>query len=369
MAKIFKMTRPEKITGRTSADKFPVYSLFPPVSSSLLLVVLALSISLQAAAQNRPVPVETRQDTIRLNTDLVVIDAQVLSRKTNEIINGLSASDFELYEEGTRQQITHFSQDRLPLSVMLLIDLSGSVSPVLNEIRDGALMALNRLKEKDEVAVMAFSTSTQLIQDFTTDRNAVVKRIGQIEKTSVIGQGTLLYQALSAAAAQMGRAGNPSSRRVIITITDNISWDYYGFGLSEKEVSDQIVESGSMVCGLIVEGSLSKAEKIFRRGQDGKDIFRRRMSIDQFALQTGGEIIKSPSIEINSRLAQLIDHLRTRYSLGFSPKREQADAGFRQVKLLLTPEAQNRLGDVVVKTKQGYYAKKTEQPAASKQPD
>ncbi|MBO0723814.1 MAG: VWA domain-containing protein, partial [Blastocatellia bacterium] len=251
-----------------------------------------------ALAQNQ------QQEIIRLNTDLVVIDAQV-KRKTGEIIRGLNASDFELYEDGVKQQISHFSRDQLPLSVILLIDLSGSVSPVLSEIRDGALVALNRLKEQDEVAVMAFSTTTSLIQDFTTDRQAILNQIGQIDKTQLTGEGTLLYPALRDAAMHMNKASNPISRRVIIAITDNISWDYYGYGVSENEVADQVIESGSMVCGLVVEGSLSKVEKMLRRGGDGKDIFRRRMTIDPFAKQTGGEIIKSPGLDINVRLAQL----------------------------------------------------------------
>jgi VWFA-related protein len=306
-------------------------------------------------------PVKAQQDTIKLSTDLVVIDAQVLNRKTGEVIHGLNARDFELYEEGTPQEITHFSQDKLALSVILLIDLSGSVSPVLSDIRDGALMALSRLKEQDEVAVMFFSNSTQLSQDFTTDRQAIVGKISLIEKAPVIGQGTLLYPALRDAALHMAKASNPLSRRVIIAITDNISWDYYGYGVSEKEVTDRIIESGSMVCGLIVEGTLSKAERLFRRGHDGKDVFRRRMTIDAFANQTGGELINAPGLEIHLRLAQLIDHLRTRYSLGFTPRRDQADGGFRQIKLALTTEARKRYGDVVIKTKQGYYAKRRNQ--------
>ncbi|HKX27133.1 MAG TPA: VWA domain-containing protein [Blastocatellia bacterium] len=319
---------------------------------SLLLIGLGL-------AQNRPAREELQQETIRLDTNLVVIDAQVLDRKTGSIINGLTAQDFDLYEDGQPQPITHFSQDKLSLSVVLLIDLSGSVSPILNEIRNGALAALQRLKEQDEVAVMAFSDSTQLIQGFTTDRQAVVRQIDQIEKTPVVGQGTMLYQALRDAAHYMNSSSAPTNRRVIITMTDNISWDYYGFGLSEQELMNQVIESGSMVSGLIVEGSLSKVERIFRRGQDGKDVFRRRMTIDPFANQTGGEIAKAATLEISARLAQLIDHLRTRYSLGFSPKRELTDGGYRQIKLVLTPAARKRLGEVIIKTKQGYFAKKS----------
>src|SRR5262245_40783373 len=132
----------------------------------------------QSAIQDPPKREIILTESIRLSTDLVVIDAQALDRKTGRIINGLKAADFELYEDGVRQEITHFSQDGLTLSVILLMDLSGSVSPVLKEIQSGALLALERLKENDEVAVIAFSSDTQLVQDFTVDRKLIVEKIG-----------------------------------------------------------------------------------------------------------------------------------------------------------------------------------------------
>ena len=296
-------------------------------------------------------------ESIRLSTDLVVIDAQALDRKTGRIINGLKAADFELYEDGVRQEITHFSQDGLTLSVILLMDLSGSVSPVLKEIQSGALLALERLKENDEVAVIAFSSDTQLVQDFTVDRKLIIEKIGHIEKTPVIGQGTSLFEGLRDAAVHMNKASNPMSRRAIIVVTDNVAWEYHFSGLSEKEVADKVFESGSMVCGLVVEGAMTSTEKIFNWNRPGADIYRRRMSVDPFAAQTGGEVIKSDKTEVNARLAMLIDHLRTRYSLGFISKKEQADGKFRRISLALTPEARKRLGDVVIRTKQGYYAR------------
>jgi VWFA-related protein len=296
-------------------------------------------------------------ESIRLSTDLVVIDAQTLDRKTGRIINGLKAADFELYEDGVRQEITHFSQDGLALSVILLMDLSGSVSPVLKEIQSGALLALERLKENDEVAVIAFSSDTQLVQDFTLDRKLIVEKIGHIDKTPVIGQGTSLFEGLRDAAVHMNKASNPMSRRAIIAVTDNVAWEYHFSGLSEKEVADKIFESGSMVCGLVVEGAMTRIEKIFNWNRPGPDIYRRRMTVDPFAAQTGGEVIKSDKTEVNARLALLIDHLRTRYSLGFISKKEQSDGSFRRISLALTPEARKRLGDIVIRTKQGYYAR------------
>ena len=101
----------------------------------------------------------------------------------------------------------------------------------------------------------------------------------------------------------------------------------------------------------------SRTEKIFNRKPAQNDPFRRRMSIDLFVSQTGGEVIKAEKSGVSAHLALLIDHLRTRYSLGFSPKRELRDGRFRQIKLGLTPEAQQRLGEVVIRTRQGYYAR------------
>ena len=328
------------------------------VGSINRIILLVALLGIAGWAQSRPAVEGQSSEAIRLSTNLVVVDAQVLNRKTGEIVNGLAPADFEIFEDGVRQEITHFSQDKLSLSVILLIDLSGSVSPVLREIREGALEALNRLKENDEVAVIGFSSNTQLVQDFTRDRQLIVDRIARIEKSPVIGQGTSLLQALSDAALHMNRAGNPTSRRVIISLTDNVAWEYNFSGLSEQDVAHQIVDSGSMVCGLIVEGTLSKTEKIFLKNRDGRDIYRRRATVDPFVNQTGGEILKSSKLEITTRLATLIDHLRTRYSLGYSPKRETIDGKYHQVFLQLTDRSRKRLGDLLIRTKQGYFAKK-----------
>jgi len=329
--------------------------------SLCLLLPLVTALVPFCSAQNPSRQEIILPESIRLSTDLVVIDVQALNRKTGQIVNGLKATDFELYEDGVRQEITHFSQDKLALSVILLMDLSGSVSPALKEIQSGALLALERLKENDEVAVIAFSSDTQLVQDFTPDRKLIIEKIGHIEKTPLIGQGTSLFEGLRDAAIHMNKAGNPGSRRVIIAVTDNIAWDYHFSGLSEKEVADKIFESGSMVCGLVVEGAMTRTEKIFNWNRPGPDIYRRRMTVDPFAIQTGGEVIKSDKTEVNNRLALLIDHLRNRYSLGFSPKKEQADGSFHRISLALTIEAQKRLGDVVIRNKQGYYARPQKQ--------
>ena len=186
---------------------------------------------------------------------------------------------------------------------------------------------------------MLFRSDTQLVQDFTPGRRLILDRIGRIEKTPLIGQGTSLFEGLREAARHMNKARNPISRRVIIAVTDNIAWEYRDAGLTEKEVGDAVIESGSLVCGLVVEGAITRTEKIFSWNRPGQaDAYRRKMSLEPFTAMTGGEVLKSDKTEVNTRLRTLIDHLRTRYSIGFSPAQTQIDNDFHRVSLTLTAE-------------------------------
>src|SRR5947209_5751016 len=84
-------------------------------------------------------------EVIRLNSVLVLLEADVLNKRTNLAISGLKKENFTLYEDGVKQEITHFSQDKLPISLLILLDVSGSVWPRLNKLREGAMESLQTL--------------------------------------------------------------------------------------------------------------------------------------------------------------------------------------------------------------------------------
>jgi VWFA-related protein len=175
----------------------------------------------------------------------------VTDKKTRQIVRGLALQDFELFEDDAKQQIEHFSQDKLPLSVVLLLDISPSIHPVIEEIHKGALHALQSLKPEDEVALMVFAGVTELIQDFTKDRQLILDKIGLALQKD--GHGTRLHDAIGRAARQFKSATVPTSRRVVIVITDNQgSMRRQQDKLSEAEVKDAVIESGAAVCGVIV---------------------------------------------------------------------------------------------------------------------
>jgi VWFA-related protein len=296
-------------------------------------------------------------------TDLVVVDAQVMNKKTGRIISNLKREDFELYEDGVKQEITHFSQDKLPLSILLLLDVSGSVQPIIKQLREGASQALQHLKPEDEIALMAFALKAQLIQGFTKDRQLITEQIGRVNETAEVGpRATHLHEAISQAALYINRAANPISRRVIITVTDNLaSMPRFGHDPSQKEVVDQLLESGSTVCGLIVRSWLGKTFNTVRKIPS---LTFKKVRVEDYADPTGGEVLESKKEGVDVKLAELIDHLRTRYSLGYVSSNSKQDGTFRKIKLQLSPEVEKREDNPAVLTKQGYYARKHNKSAA-----
>ena len=309
-------------------------------------VAICLSVALllvQRAAAQEIDP----NDVIKVNTDLVVFDAQVIDKKTRKLFGGLTRDSFEVYEENVRQPIVYFSQDQLPLSVLLLLDISRSVTPIIAQVGGGANDALRRLKPEDEVAVMAFADYPKLIQPFTKDRKVAAEKISEASTTD-LGHGTFLNEALHDAAEVMNTAGNPTNRRAIIVVTDNIAPAGGKFG-KNKVIAD-LLESGTVVYGLVVRAAIGKVFNILSFGTIH--------AVNAYCEETGGEVLGADREEVDMRLAEMFTRLRTRYTLGYRPPENNEEGNFRRVKVQLTPAVMKTNKQLVVRARSGYYFRK-----------
>ena len=284
-------------------------------------------------------------EVIKVNTDLVVFDAQVIDKKSKRIIGDLTKADFAVTDNGVKQQISYFSRDELPLSIILLLDVSRSVRSIIHDIRNGALNALQRLKPYDQVAVMAFASETKWAQDFTKDRALVSRKIEEVTATDVLGNATFIGPALESAAIHMEHAPTANSRRVIIIITDNIAATS---DRQEHDVLEQLFDTGTVVYGLIVRGPVGRVFNIMSFGQI--------KAINKFVDETGGEVLGAGKTEVDQRLGLIIDRLRARYAIGFRPS-QTAGESFRPVEIKIS-NAKNRKEKLVVLTKRGYYLRR-----------
>ncbi len=314
--------------------------------------------ALLAGAQDPP-PSQSNP-VIKLSTDLVVVDAQVLNNKTGRIVGGLKPDDFLLYEDGVKQEITHFSQNELPLSILLLLDVSGSVKGILNQIQAGARQAMQQLKPEDEVALMIFAGKAKLIQGFTKDRELIAGQIESIRGLSLSYRertGTFINEAVYQAATQMRQAANPLGRRVIITVTDDLSNQLPFLGHSRSQALERLYESGSVACGLFVRGPLGNLNAITNKILPRKAVSGSTIT---YADKTGGEVMNARKEEVESKLVELIDHLRLRYSLGYTSTNAKHDGKFRKIKLKVSPEVDKRDGPLVIRARSGYYSRRSD---------
>jgi Ca-activated chloride channel homolog len=332
--------------------------------------LLALSLLLiTSAAYSQTEQKNRSSETIKLSTQLVVLDAQIVNKKTGRVVSGLAKEDFELYEDGVRQAITHFSQDKTPLSVVLLLDVSAST--IKRQIKDGGLRALERLKRDDEVAFMPFSDYALVVQGFTKDKPLCAERIakwfandiGEIvvpeDLKKLPRDGTHIADSIYQASEYLLKAANPDGRRVIIAVTDNWPWESWTLH-SKKEVTYQLFEAGSVVYGLITRSYSSGwvyralgynplvplANKLRNKG--GK--------VDLYADVTGGAVLDGRNRKAEERLADLIGLLRSRYTFGYVSSNQNRDGTFRKIQLKVSPEVEKREGKIAILTRKGYYA-------------
>lgn len=336
---------------------------FPAMLSLLLLLCGGSSAQTQAPTQEPGV--------YRVNVRLVTVDTQVLEKKTRHAVSGLTARDFQIYEDNVPQQINSFSQDELPLSVVLLFDLTDSVRPVLKPLAQGALEALQHLKPQDEVAVMTYSATAQLLQDFTTDRALAVKAIKKASRMES-AEAAFFNEGIYQAAARMEKSGNRLNRRVIIWFTDDIpnfpSDDVkarYGRSLgkkklhTEKEAVEELLRTGTVVCTLLQTSQISDDEFSLRLSKAGETMLNKMLyppgEVHKYARASGGQVVETSRKRIDERLAALIDDIRKLYTLGYHPAERQPKGKFCKIEVKLSPEAKRAHEDAIVEARQGYY--------------
>ena len=332
----------------------------------LLLAVLLATASVRAQTDSRA----QSEPVFKVNVNLVVVDAQVLKKKTHQPVPALQPEDFLLFENGEKQQIASLSQDKLPLYVVFLFDLTDSVRPVLESLAHGALEALQHLKPEDEAAVMVYAASAKLLQDFTTDRELVVKAIRKAARMES-REAAFFNEGIFQAASQAGTAAS-QGRRVIIWLTDNIpnipSEDIrsqYGRSIpaeslhTESEAFANLFKTGTAVFTLLERSYISEMEFMRNLSQPMQMLFRRQYppgDVYKYTRQTGGEVVESySSKKVSAKMAELIDQVRTRYAIGYHPAADDQHGRFHEIRLEITPEVQKREGKLIVETRRGYY--------------
>jgi len=178
--------------------------------------------------------------------ELVNVTATV-SDDNGHFVSGLTKDDFNVYEDGELQEIAQFSNERVPVSLGILLDTSGSMTP---EKMSSARNAIDRfiydlLGKDDELFFMQFASVPDLLQGWTYDRRAISRAASQVTAAG----GTAMYDAI--AQALPIAADGRNQKKAVLVISDGNDTNSR---TSVSQLRSLIRESEVMVYALGVDG-------------------------------------------------------------------------------------------------------------------
>jgi VWFA-related protein len=228
---------------------------------------------------------------------------------TGGFVLDLKQTDFEVRDNGKIQEIAYFTTDAQPLSVVILIDGSTSMTAVYDSMIEAAGSFILRMLPQDRAAIASFADRFQMRQSFTPDRDVLLKHLH--DPFSVrMGLETRLYDALVESAIAVGKE---EGRRVILALTDGKNWTYNSGSLGDVHRPRETLAQALSRDVMVYAGA-------FWTVFDGKTE-RPDPWITSLADRTGGGYVElRPGTDMNATFTSVMEELHRQYVLGFVPQ-------------------------------------------------
>jgi Ca-activated chloride channel family protein len=237
----------------------------------------------------------------RSSTEVVPIFATVLDA-SGRLVPDLAREDFHVLDNGKPQAITQFSNEVLPITVVVMLDTSASMTLHLDLLKKAAEQFLLRLLPEDRGRVGAFNDKIQFASEFTADRDELIGSLADLQ----FGNPTRLFDAID---ASLDELRNVESRKVVLVFTDG---------------DDTASRTGS---GDILTRARSEEVMVYAIGLESEmDVGGRRIrtrpdrSLKRLAEETGGGYFElDNTAALGPTFTRVAQELHSQYLLGFSP--------------------------------------------------
>jgi VWFA-related protein len=320
----------------------------------LAAIALLPCLYAQAPPNSQP-PKPAEEDAgpvIKVDVDLVNVFFSVRDKKGGYIAN-LSKDDLEVLEDGKPQEIKFFTRETdLPLTIGLLVDVSGSQGALIEEERSASYKFLAQvLRKKDEAFIISFGVDSELLQDFTNSPGLLRQGLAALRLNAGVsgmsptgsplpgsGRGTVLYEAVWLAAKDKLRS--EVGRKALIVITDG---NDVGSRVKIEKAIEEAQRSDAIIYSVMFEDP--RYTSMAFGGSSGEGPMRR------MAEETGGRVFRVSRRERLEDIYNMIQQeMRSQYALGYVATNQAKDGSFRKV------EIRSKNKDQKVQVRKGYYA-------------
>jgi VWFA-related protein len=295
---------------------------------------------------------QDQMPTIKVDVDVVNILTSVRDKR-GALIPSLQKEDFIILEDGKAQAIKYFTKETdLPLTIGLLVDVSGSQRNLIGIERSAASQFFRDvLRKKDLAFLISFGEENELLQDYTGSARLLTEGLSQLRVSSGVGgvhpgpvptmgdpRGTVLYDAIFLAADEKlkGEVG----RKVIVVITDGVD---QGSRMTRNQAIEAAQKSDAVIYS--IDYSDPSAYGPFGGGGGGEGELRKMSD------ETGGRVYKvDRRHSLEQVFKELQDEMRSQYSIAYTPTNEVKDGGYRHLEVRLANK------ELKAQARKGYYA-------------
>ncbi len=274
-------------------------------------------------------------ERIRVDVDLVLVPLTVTD-PLNRLVTGLDKDNFFLFENNTPQKIKTFSSEDAPVSIGVIMDLSGSMTNKVIRSRESIVQFMKTANPQDEFFVIGFNDRPELLEDFTNSVDDIEARLEMVKA----GHRTALLDAIYYGLEKMKQAKYPRKALLIVSDGGDNRSRY-----TESEVRAAVRESDTQIYSIgIFDPYAATTEE--RLGP---------LLLNDVSEETGGRLFRVDDISDMADIAAKISaELRNEYVLGYKPLDEKRDGKWRKLKVKLV--APPGLPPLTVHARTGYYA-------------
>jgi VWFA-related protein len=295
---------------------------------------------------------QDQMPSIKVDVDLVNILTSVRNKR-GALIPNLEKQDFVILEDGKAQTIKYFTKETdLPLTIGLLVDVSGSQRNLIDIERSAASQFFREvLRKKDLAFLISFGEENELLQDYTGSPRLLTEGLSQLRVSSGVSgihpgpvptmgdpRGTVLYDAIFLAADEKlkGEVG----RKVIVVITDGVD---QGSRMTRNQAIEAAQKSDAVIYS--IDYSDPSAYGPFGGGGMGEGELRKMSD------ETGGRVYKvDRRHSLEDVFKELQEEMRSQYSIAYTPTNEVKDGGYRRLDVRLANK------ELKAQARKGYYA-------------
>ncbi len=283
----------------------------------------------------QPLHKEGEGYVLRTDVEEVILNATVL--EGSKLVQDLKREDFQVFEDGVKQNIISFQHTDLPVSIALVVDNSGSMSKKRPSVNKAALDLVEASNPQDEAFVVNFSDEAFIDQEFTGNINKLREGLSHIESRG----GTALYDAVVASADKLV-ADAKRPKQVLVIITD-------GEDNASTLTLEQTIRRVQQLSGPVIYS----IGLLFGDEMSHSEVRHARRALDMLSTETGGIAFFPKSIEqVDEIAAEVARDIRNQYTIGYHSTKPTSEPGFRRVTVLAEAPGKGKLN---VRTRTGYF--------------